>query len=415
MPYQVISQDQFKKLRDNGYSVEKIAEFEKKRMAESGGTAVMEEPQEELKESAGRTFYRERIAPAVEGASTLAFGIPKAAMQYQVNKETPGAKQAYEAMYPEQRTTSGKALRAGAEIAGFFGGGSGRLAASAGRKVGGKILKGATEGAVAGGTQVTGAEDSFGGQALRQAGQAVGGAAVGAAMPVVKNIFTALHRATKGQVPFAGRVREAFINKKVEAIKGFGDDLERYTKQYPDRSISLSEIMKEAQATSPYDQKLNSFIKSNEQLRKLVDNPELANNMPIGEVQTLLNKINPKIQGKYGSDFLEVKDFIHDIKAAQLDAFPEMAQTKEAYAKIAEPYRLIKSKIKEGSLLKNLANKFGDPELNARAESLMGSDIKAEVDSYRKTKKMLGAMGIMGKTAGAGVAGGAGYKMLTGN
>ena len=74
MPYEVITKDQFRKLRDSGYSVEKIAEFEKKRKMESGGTAVLEQPQEEkdLKQPFEGFIKNERMRQGVEDLSAPA-------------------------------------------------------------------------------------------------------------------------------------------------------------------------------------------------------------------------------------------------------------------------------------------------------------------------------------------------------
>ena len=247
--------------------------------------------------------------------------------------------------------------------------------------------------------------------------QAKVGGIIGGTIPLIKNIPKSIYRVTRGEANFGDKVMEAFQNKKVEAMKAFGKDLDDLIAKNPDKTSggSLVGIMKEVQATAAFDERLNSAINTNEQLRKLGQNPDLARDMPVKEVQLLVTKLNSKIKGKYGPNYIELKDFIHDIKAAQLDAFPEMAPIKENYANIAEPYRLIKSKIKEGSILKNLANKFGDAQLNRRAESLMSKDIKAEVDSYRRTKQVLKTMGIGVGTAGAGLAGGVGYKLFTGN
>ena len=304
--------------------------------------------------------------------------------------------------FPEAESDTGKILSKGAGVVGGVQSGAALV-----QKFGLQSAKGAVKTALkSGGLAASYADTEKPFDVKQNMAEFGGGALFGGVAKAGQNIFQSINRATSGAPAFARRVREGFVNKKIESMKKFGADLDKYTEQFPDRSISLSEIMKEAQATSPYDQKLNSFIKGNEQLKKLVDNPQLANNMPVKEVQTLLNKINPKIQGKYGADFLEVKDFVHDIKAAQLDAFPEMAQTREMYAKVAEPYRIIKSKIREGALLQNLANKFGDPELNARAESLMTKELKAEVANYRRTRKLLTAAGLTAGTAvGSGIAG----------
>lgn len=382
----------------------------------SDGTATVEQPEQE---SSLREAYREGLGQAAHGVSQIAFGIP----EFVAQKISPRFK---EAVFPEPRTPEGKIFRTGTDITSLFAGGAAKLGTktlTAGLKGGfkelakkglkEKIARSAASGAVYGATQLD-PESTVGGQASKATGGAVGGAVIGAAIPLIGNIPKAIKRATKGEAAFGDMVMKAFRDKKIEAIKRWEKDVAELIKKNPGKTSGehLIDIMKETQATAGYDQKLNAAVNADEQLRKLVNNPDLARNMPMEEVQTLVTKLNSKVQGKYGQNFYELKDFVHRLKEAQLKAFPEMAPVKEAYAEIAEPYRLIRAKIKEGSILKNLANKFGDAQLNRRAEKLMTSDLKAEVDSYRRTKKLLKTIGFAGKTAGTGLAIGAGYKLI---
>ena len=77
---------------------------------------TQEQPQETIPQMLGRnlqeaarTTYREGISPVLSGISTAAFGLPKAIIPESYRK----------AIFPEQETLSGKALRE-SEIAGFM-------------------------------------------------------------------------------------------------------------------------------------------------------------------------------------------------------------------------------------------------------------------------------------------------------
>lgn len=347
--------------------------------------------------------YQEGVAPILEGTSTAMFGLPRAA----VHKLNPDLENK---IFPEQIGTEGKIIRGVSEGAGFLGGGASKLAKYAGSKVvgntlGRKLARGAAEGFVAGGSQVVNPDADLG----QQAKQAGAGAAGGMIFQALGEGLQSVNRATKGAPAFARKVREAFAKKRTDSFDTFEKDVDALSNKNPDKTIPLHNIMSEAAATGNYDTKLKGLINSDEQLRKLVNNPEMAKEMPLGEVQVLVKKLNKKIQGKYGSDWIEAKDFVHDIKAARMEAFPEMAEINAKYAETAEPYRLIKSKLKEGALLKNLGSKFGDPELNLRAESLMTKDLKAEVDNYRRTRKLLK---VFGAATGAGVLGAGATKLF---
>lgn len=63
----------------------------------------------------GEDIYREYISPLVSGASTFAFGIPRA---------VAGTTGTEEMIYPEQQTLIGKGLRLPAEVLGLIGGGA---------------------------------------------------------------------------------------------------------------------------------------------------------------------------------------------------------------------------------------------------------------------------------------------------
>lgn len=90
---------------------------------------VKQVKQPEAPESIGRQIYRETVSPVASGLSTLAFGIPKAFAASQ----SPETK---EALYPEQRTFGGKALRFVSETGGLLAGG----ALKYGAKLGARIL-----------------------------------------------------------------------------------------------------------------------------------------------------------------------------------------------------------------------------------------------------------------------------------
>ncbi|MFA6067512.1 MAG: hypothetical protein WC810_02925 [Janthinobacterium sp.] len=128
-----------------------------------------------------KEVYGEVISPVASGASTLAFGIPKAIA------EKTGAK---ELIYPEQKTLPGKILRGGAETVGLLGGGAlkagvqvARLPFLAGESLLKKSLRGAVTGATSGLLQ-TPAEGEGILKPKERLGQAETWGALGAAFPI---------------------------------------------------------------------------------------------------------------------------------------------------------------------------------------------------------------------------------------
>ena len=248
--------------------------------------------------------------------------------------------------------------------------------------------------------------------AMRNAEEFATGAAIPAVGKVIAKGANIIGNIPKGfnairnEASFGDKVMLSFHQKKRDMVNRYGDELMRISKDNPNQTTpALRSVIDRIKSTSAFDPKLDSVINRVPSLKKLVNNPELADSTPLSEIQDIINKINSKIPGKKSPDWIEVYDLVDDIRSAQLDAFPEMSIIKEEYANIAEPYRIIKNKIKEGSILKNLATKFGDAQLNRRAESLMTKEIKSEVDAYRQTKKLIKFMGLGAGAAGAGEVG----------
>lgn len=74
------------------------------------------------------SFRSEIIGPITHAASALAFDVPRASLQGQVESGVPGAAQAKEFLYPEQKTFGGKLLRGALEVPATVLGGAGRWA-----------------------------------------------------------------------------------------------------------------------------------------------------------------------------------------------------------------------------------------------------------------------------------------------
>lgn len=106
------------------------------------------------------SFQSEFLGPITNAASALAFDIPRTTMKMQINRGEPGAKQAYEALYPQQKTVAGKMLRFGLEAPATVLGGAGKVAANvfsktaglAAKGLAGKMAQGALAGAAFGAT-----------------------------------------------------------------------------------------------------------------------------------------------------------------------------------------------------------------------------------------------------------------------
>ena len=124
------------------------------------------------------------------------------------------------------------------------------------------------------------------------------------------------------------------------------------------------------------------------------------NNVSLGKTQEIINYINTKIPKNIKYNNLDVLDVQNDIRAAQLEAFPEMQQAREVYGKFANDYNLVKSALKPGSTLNTIKNNFsGNVEKQEAAKRVLGP-ILAEMKNYRR---QIGTIDIAKKGAIAGV------------
>jgi hypothetical protein len=225
------------------------------------------------------------------------------------------------------------------------------------------------------------------------------GAGLGAAGAGISKAGQALKQAgtEAGQVKFAEGIRSKLFEAKEGATKKFGKALEGLSQKHPEKMVSLRNVVDQARAESVYEPNLNSAINRIPALKTLVENPELANNVTLKEAQHIINNLNTKLPRQIGFNDIPVADLRTDIRAAQLEAFPEMSKVRGDYAAIKKNYDLIKGRIKEGGLVNSLKTKFGDPEKNTAFKKLVDKDTVKAVDSFRRSSKALRASGLGAK------------------
>ncbi|MBU0907347.1 MAG: hypothetical protein KKE05_04300 [Nanoarchaeota archaeon] len=346
----------------------------------------------------------ELVSPVLSGASTAAFGLPKAAIK------KFGGEGLEEKIFPEQTTGLGKTLRLGSEVRGIFKGGAATLAKKIGditfKKTGSALLKGAAEGATFGGSQFAGDDISLEDQAV----QAGVGATFGTFLGFISKAKKGIDKATKGAPGFLRKVRGAVFQRKRQASEQFGSQLEDLSRVNPNRKVSLRQVVEKINSTAAEEPKLKSIINRTPSIKRISDNPQLADTVPVEEAQRIINDLTAKLPSskKLGfnvtSDDIAIFDVIDDIRGSQLDAFPEMAEIRQSYSQVINKYNLIKGKIKAGSLQSSLIKDFGDRELKEAFEELVPSDILKEVKEFRRIHGALDFTGRVGRRAAEGAA-----------
>ncbi len=199
---------------------------------------------------------------------------------------------------------------------------------------------------------------------------------------------------------------------KQAAVNKFGDGLETLAKANPFKTVSLTNLTNRLNSNNfgPESRDLQIMINKSPKLKELLDNPKLAEQVPLSRVQEIINEYKANLPSKLRrgtavdvNDF-EILDTLDDIKAAQLEAFPEMAQVRQAYSEAVRPYEMVRNKLREQSIYNQTLRKYGDP-VSERAAKKIFKDVGME-ERVRNARRAA----VAGK--GAKWAGGIGLGIL---
>lgn len=176
----------------------------------------------------------------------------------------------------------------------------------------------------------------------------------------IKNFLNFDQRAlTLGQ-----QVRQVAGAAKQAAVDRFGGSLDGLAKANPNTSISLQQIVDDIKNNPDLPYEANSVFKRTPILRDMLKNPGDAGyvspaNVTLKDTQDIINYINTKVPKSIKANSLDILDVQNDLRAAQLDAFPQMAQTRAEYGKFAEDYKLVKSALNPKSTPGAIMSNFG--------------------------------------------------------
>ena len=220
----------------------------------------------------------------------------------------------------------------------------------------------------------------------------------------------------------AHRTRTAFSEAKQNAVKSFGDDIDNLAQSNSDRTISLREQVEAINLDPDMAPEAKAIFRRTPFLRDMINDPNLADNVTLKQVQEISNYINAKVPKTVKANHLDILDTLNDIRAKQLDAFPEMGEVRAKYGAFKESYNTIKNDIKARNILKSIETNFKDPVGKEAARGIMktfDSKLLNDLENYKRSVVMLKIGGILGKgalgAAGVGAVAGVGtsvYKSL---
>jgi len=216
----------------------------------------------------------------------------------------------------------------------------------------------------------------------------------------------------KDPVQFSKTVRKTFFDVKRKVGDEFEKGITTLSKANPEKRIDLSaevQYLKDAIDDTVNNPGLGSQVKSTirsirnpekaKVIQGMIENPMNAKDLTLAQAQEIKNMIQqaPAIatklkQGKFADwkpGDLELLDLIDDIKLAQSEVFPEMAQVRKPYAEFMNNYKNVKNMFKPGALLNKMRSGFGDEEIQSMVKAILPQDTLKAIRGFRRTGKAL--------------------------
>lgn len=230
-------------------------------------------------------------------------------------------------------------------------------------------------------------------------GMAALGKGAGKSITGVKDFFNFDQRA----LTLGAKVRQVASAAKQSAVDYFGSSVDAQAKANPNVAVSLENVVNDIKTNlSEMPSEAQSVFRKVPILKDMLKDPSAKGyidpaNVSLKNTQEIINYINTKIPRSIKSTSLDVLDAQNDIRAAQLDAFPQMAQTRADYGKFAEDYKLIKSalnpKSTPGAIMSNFNQNIAVKDAANRILSPVVKDM-SQLRSQKNTVNLFKKIGI---------------------
>jgi len=272
----------------------------------------------------------------------------------------------------------------------------------AGRGVAKAIGRGTLEGAATGFAAAPVKREDFLNPKQRAINAGVGAAAgAGGELAVrgVKNV--AMVATPKGRTELVNRTRDAFRATKAQKGQQFEATIDSLTKQNPNNLVDLDGAVQQLEIDITNNPKLASAVNRTPRLKRLMQMQPGTRKISLKEAQDIKNELSSKISASklagngVRPDDMDLLNTVDDIRDAQLSAFPdsqfaEYGKARKEYGDMIGDYKIIRGKIREGGLEKNIYNKFGgDIEAENAVRNLLPKENLKEVAAARMANKFL--------------------------
>lgn len=256
----------------------------------------------------------------------------------------------------------------------------------------------------------------FGSDVVGAASLASGAPAAGKAIGGTATKVGEFFNFDKKGLDLASRVRTLAAKSHQGAVDTFGAEVDNLAKANPTLSVSIQHVIDDIKNNQNLTDTAKTAFNKTPFLRDMLKNPGEPgyvnpNNVPLKDVQSIINHINTKIPRNIKANSLDILDAQNDIRAAQLDAFPVMAPIRDAYRVHAEDYKLIKGHLRPGATVNAIRSNFsGNVEVKDAAKRIFeNSDVLKDAAKYRG---QMGTVNFIKRLVTLGVAKEGGWKLL---
>lgn len=379
-----------------------VGEFGQQQPSEQGGQPTQQSiPQmllENLKQAGIKTS-----AQSANVLNSLLLGVPDLIAKKAFNQPFVN-----EADLSPMEKVAGQTLGMGLPIGGIIQG-TGKVIQGA--NLGSKLLRGAVAGGVSG--AVIPPEENWGNLQERGKNALLGSLlgvsmeGAGAGLEKVGNLIKSQN--IEEQTGLARKIRQAFVEVKKSATDKFGGKLDELSAKYPNKKIDLSNIGDEINSDiDNYTGEFKNIVKKIPGVKYNKGKFTFPDEIDVKDAQGMINYLNTKVPANIKYQHLDLLDLESDLRASQLDAFPEMSAIRDEYRKVIQPYNSIKNQFKFNRLLGAINNDFGGAEGKQALEEVFKDNPKIlkEMGGYKNSVKALKAgKEIMVKLLQAGAVG----------
>jgi len=204
----------------------------------------------------------------------------------------------------------------------------------------------------------------------------------------LKNYFV-----PKAGAKFTNTIRTNFFKYKQGLMNQWDEAVEALARKYPNKVASFRNVV---------DGLLNSWDDfSTSTKSKLLKNPTIkkwiqskgqkGTDLTIKEANKVISDLNTRVKpGKINATDVDYLDTLTDIKAARMDAFPEMKDVSTQYAKGIKPYNDIKNFMKFNRITKLIkGGNWKEPEVQMAIRKILPQKLINQMGGYRTVHQVI--------------------------